>query len=119
MILAQWGVPHGCGEVAGVFAKSGTVGIMMVAKPVKDSIENFTEVISMSIGNRININELADISDVVIDPALDKEKRIESFVQQIKNPLCYRCGNYVVKISFSDNEERTIEDCFEDYLKSL
>ena len=73
----------------------------------------------MNTGNKAKSNELVDINDVVINPALDKDKRVQSFVQQIKNPLCYRCGNYVVKISFSDNEERTIEDCFEDYLKSL
>ncbi len=73
----------------------------------------------MNTGNKVKSNELVDINDVVINPALDKDKRVQSFVQQIKNPLCYRCGNYVVKISFSDNEERTIEDCFEDYLKSL
>ena len=77
------------------------------------------EVISMNTGNKVKSNELVDINDVVINPALDKDKRVQSFVQQIKNPLCYRCGNYVVKISFSDNEERTIENCFEDYLKSL
>lgn len=73
----------------------------------------------MNTGNKVKLSELVDINDVVINPALDKDKRVQSFVQQIKNPLCYRCGNYVVKISFSDNEERTIEDCFEDYLKSL
>lgn len=73
----------------------------------------------MNTGNKVKLSELVDINDVVINPALDKDKRVQSFVQQIKNPLCYKCGNYVVKISFSDNEERTIEDCFEDYLKSL
>lgn len=73
----------------------------------------------MNTGNKLKLSELVDINDVVINPALDKDKRVQSFVQQIKNPLCYRCGNYVVKISFSDNEERTIENCFEDYLKSL
>lgn len=92
---------------------------MSVAEPVKDSIEKIMEVISMNTGNKVKSYELVDINDVVINPALDKDKRVQSFVQQIKNPLCYRCGNYVVKISFSDNEERTIEDCFEDYLKSL
>ena len=37
MILAQWGVPHGCGEVPEVFVESGTLDIMMAAKPVKES----------------------------------------------------------------------------------
>lgn len=73
----------------------------------------------MNTGNKVKLSELVDINDVVINPALDRDKRVQSFVQQIKNPLCYKCGDYVVKISFSDNEERTIENCFEDYLKSL
>ena len=92
---------------------------MSVAEPVKDSIEKIMEVIFMSTGNKMKLSELVDINDVVINPALDRDKRVQSFVQQIKNPLCYKCGDYVVKISFSDNEERTIENCFEDYLKSL
>lgn len=66
----------------------------------------------------INFQELVDIKDVVIDSSLDKEKRIESFKKQIKNPLCFKCGEYVVQVSFSENH-RTIEDCFGEYLKNL
>ena len=77
------------------------------------------EDIFMNTGNKININELVDINDVVINPALDKKKRIQSFVEQIKNPLCYRCGDYVVKISFEEDNERTVDGCFEDYLRNL
>lgn len=65
-----------------------------------------------------NFQDLVDIKDVVIDPTLDKEKRIESFKKQIKNPLCFKCGEYVVKVSFSENH-RTIEECFGEYLKNL
>ena len=73
----------------------------------------------MNTGNVINRNELVDINDIVINPALDKEKRIQSFVEQIKNPLCYKCGDYVVKISFAEGRERTIDGCFEDYLRNI
>lgn len=66
----------------------------------------------------MNFQDLVDIKDVVIDSSLDKEKRIESFQKQIKNPLCFKCGEYVVQISFSENN-RTIEDCFSEYLKNL
>lgn len=66
-----------------------------------------------------NVSELVDIKDVVIDPSLSKEKRIQSFVEQIKNPLRYKCGEYVVTVSFADNTERSISDCFEDYLRNL
>ncbi len=68
--------------------------------------------------NELKKEDLVDIKDVVINPALNKEKRIESFVQQIKNPLCYKCGDYVVQVSFADNN-RTIEDCFGEYLRNL
>lgn len=47
------------------------------------------------------------------------EERIKSFVNQIKNPLCFKYSNYVVKISFSEDDDRTIDDCFEDYLQNL
>ncbi len=70
------------------------------------------------IRNEVKKEDLVDIKDVVINPALNKEKRIESFVQQIKNPLCYKCGDYVVQVSFADNN-RTIEDCFGEYLRNL
>ena len=40
----------------------------------------------------IQIDNLMDIRDVVIDPTLNKAERIQSFVNQIRNPLCYRCG---------------------------
>lgn len=65
-----------------------------------------------------NKDDLVDIKDVVINPKLNKKERINSFVEQIKNPLCYKCGDYVVHISFADNN-RTIEDCFSEYLKNL
>ena len=58
---------------------------MSVAEPVKDSIEKIMEVISMNTGNKVKLGELVDINDVVINPALDKDKRVQSFVQQIKN----------------------------------
>lgn len=51
---------------------------------------------------------LVDINDVVIDAKRPKQERIASFLEQIKNPYCYKCGNMVVKVGFS--EESTLED---------
>ena len=62
----------------------------------------------------IDINTLVDIRDVSVSKDLPKEKRIEEFVRQIKNPFCYRCGKFVVKASFAENGF-TMEDC----LKSI
>lgn len=60
---------------------------------------------------------LQDIQEVTVNQALPKEERMQSYLQQIGNPYCYRCGKYAVKVSFS-NSERTLEDCLLAYLRS-
>lgn len=52
---------------------------------------------------------LVDIRDVKIDRSLPLEERVRSFVEQIKNPYCFRCGDAVVKTSFLDTDV-TLED---------
>ena len=65
----------------------------------------------------ININDLADIRDVEIDPALPKEERQKSYLRQIKNPYLYRCGDMIVRVSFA-NTGVTLEDRLKQYLLS-
>lgn len=65
----------------------------------------------------VDRGELVDIRDVSIDQTLPKEERVRSFVQQIKNPYCFRCGDVIVKTSFA-NTETTLEDCVEHYLRT-
>lgn len=60
---------------------------------------------------------LVDIQDVRIDTSLPKRERIEDFIQQIKNPYCYRHGDYIVKVSFTDTET-TLEDRLINYIRS-
>ncbi|MDD6212177.1 MAG: hypothetical protein PUB22_03375 [Clostridiales bacterium] len=66
----------------------------------------------------VNRAELVDIRDVHIDRTLPLEKRVRSFVEQIKNPYCFKCGEAVVKTSFLDTEV-TLEECVESYLRNL
>ena len=66
----------------------------------------------------VDINSLADINDVVLNPDLPKEKRAKEFIRQIKNPFCYRDGDVIVKISFSDNNV-TLEERLEDYFPCI
>ena len=40
----------------------------------------------------VDREELVDIRDVHIDRSLPIEERIRSFVEQIKNPYCFKCG---------------------------
>ena len=65
----------------------------------------------------VDREELVDIRDVRIDRTLPKEERVRSFVQQIKNPYCFRCGDVIIKTSFA-NTETTLEDCVEHYLRT-
>lgn len=66
----------------------------------------------------VNIDDLDDLRDVKIDPKLPKEERIRSYIEQIKNPYCYRVGKTIVKISFMDTDV-TIEDRIHQYLSGL
>lgn len=61
---------------------------------------------------------LADIRDVRVDGKLPREQRFDDFLQQIKNPYCYRCGKVVVKVSFSETEV-TLEERLEHYLAAM
>ena len=65
----------------------------------------------------ININALADIREVEIDPELPKEERQKSYLRQIKNPHLYRCGDMIVRVSFT-NTGVTLEDRLKQYLLS-
>lgn len=50
----------------------------------------------------INPDTLVDISDIKINERLSAANRILDYVNQIKNPYCYRCNDYIVKINFVD-----------------
>ena len=65
----------------------------------------------------VSRDDLVDIRDVHIDRSLPKEERVRSFVQQIRNPYCFKCGNVVVKTSFADTDV-TLEERMEHYLRS-
>lgn len=58
-----------------------------------------------------NISQLVDIRDVKIDRSLPSDERIRSFIEQIKNPYCFKVGDTVVKVSFADTPN-TITDNF-------
>lgn len=61
-----------------------------------------------------DVTEPVDITTVKIDPSLDKEERIEDYIQQIKNPYIFKVNGMTVKISFSG--KRKLEECIRDSL---
>lgn len=66
----------------------------------------------------VDRSTLVDINDVTIDTTLPKQVRMESFIQQIKNPYCYKCGKVVVKVNYLE-QEMTLEERLISHFKSL
>lgn len=65
-----------------------------------------------------DMSGLVDIRDVKVDRSLPVEDRIRSYVEQVKDPYCFRVGDVKVRVSFASNG-RTLNDSFTDMLASL
>ena len=65
----------------------------------------------------VSRDDLVDIRDVVIDQDASKEERIKSFLQQIRNPYCFKVGKIVVKTTFADTDMK-LDDRLEHYFKN-
>ena len=66
----------------------------------------------------VDKSELVDIEDVKININDKPEKKMQDYINQIKNPYCFLCKGYAVKLAFADNN-RTIEDCFTEAIGAL
>lgn len=68
--------------------------------------------------NKKDTQPLVDIRDVKLDSGLEQTERIRSFLQQIKNPYCFKVGNVVVNVAYTEGGS-TLNDCFADMLSIL
>ena len=59
-----------------------------------------------------NTESLVDINDISVDKNLPKSERIKEYIRQIKNPYCFKCGDFVVIARYSNNG-LSIEDCLQ------
>lgn len=59
-----------------------------------------------------NSDTLVDINDISVNNDLPKPERIKEYIRQIKNPYCFKCGNFVVTAKYSD-KGLSIEDCLQ------
>jgi len=66
----------------------------------------------------VDKTSLVDISTVNINPKDNPEKKMQDYISQVKNPYCFLCNGYAVKLEF-DNGDKTIEDCLINYINSL
>ena len=67
-----------------------------------DLLENLSEMKDIDIKN-IKTNDLVDIRDVSVEGNLAKPERVREFIRQIKNPYCYKYGDFVIQAEFSSN----------------
>lgn len=65
-----------------------------------------------------NLSELVDIRDVVIDKSLTLEERVRSYVEQIKDPYCFKVGDVVVRVSYAD-KDKSLTDSFTSMIASM
>lgn len=65
-----------------------------------------------------DLDDLVDIREVHIREELPKEERIADFIEQIKNPYLFRCGDIVVECVFSQ-KEATFADRLKQYMRML
>lgn len=63
----------------------------------------------------LDTGSLADIKDVSVDKNLSREERIAEFVRQIKDPYCFKCGEFTVTARFSEDGV-SLEDCLQGIL---
>ena len=66
----------------------------------------------------VNCSQLVDLNTVVIDENQSVEERVESFIEQIKNPYCFRVGDIAVKVVYKENGP-TFQQNFEEMLLTM
>ena len=65
-----------------------------------------------------SMDSLTDIRNVKLDRNLGQAERVRSYLQQIKNPYCFKVGDVVVNVAYTEGGA-TLNDCFADMLSIL
>ena len=60
----------------------------------------------------VSADSLVDINDVSVNKDLSKKERIAEFIKQIKNPYCFKCGDFIVKTRYSETG-LSMEECLQ------
>ncbi len=67
-----------------------------------DTLQKLSEMQNVDI-RTVNKEDLVDLNSVKIDETLPIPERVDSFIQQIKNPYCFRIGDVAVKVVYKEN----------------
>lgn len=66
----------------------------------------------------VDKSQLVDLNTVKIDDTKPVAERVESFLQQINNPYCFKIGDVAIKVNYK-SEGPTFQQNFENMLKTL
>lgn len=77
---------------------------------------DFEEMSKIDI-HTVDKKSLVDLDTVIIDESRPVQERLASFVEQIKNPYCFRIGDIAVKVKYNDDGP-TFQECFEELLST-
>lgn len=65
----------------------------------------------------VDKDTLIDLDTVQIDSTQPVVERVQSFLQQIQNPYCFRIGDVAVKVNYK-HDGPSFQQNFEDILRS-
>lgn len=66
----------------------------------------------------VDKSNLVDLEIIQIDSSKPVQERIQSFLQQIQNPYCFRIGEVAVKVNYR-SEGPSFQQNFEDVLRNM
>lgn len=66
----------------------------------------------------VDLDELVDLNSVEIDTTVPIHQRVDHFLNQIRNPYCFRVGDVAVKVVYQ-KEGPSFQQNFEDMLLSM
>ena len=84
---------------------------------MNNTVYDFEAMRSVDI-RTVDPSTLTDISDVTIDPHLPFVEKAITYLKQIRNAYCFKCGDVIVKINHAKTTT-SVEDCMEGFYRSL
>ena len=92
----------------------GGLGIYMVKKSMDESsipvtIEKLSELKNIPI-MELQREELSNAAEVAIDPSKTRNQRVQSFLEQMKNPFAQNVGEYILQIGYLEGTKETLDD---------
>ena len=67
------------------------------------TLNELTQLSKMDI-EKADRSELVSVEEVSIDPSMPVVQRMVAYINQVKNPYCFLCGNTPVKVCFSQED---------------